>query len=200
MTTTRTTGDCLLADILANPADDDLRLIYADYLDDHGDSDRAVFIRTQIELARLEVDGMLECQKTGSRNPHGTWIPHCRCKVCRLVRLEYKVSCRHIFQEWMPVIPCTKGDWRRGFVSRIRCHYATWLGCGSKLVKQHSVEYVGLGGLDVSCTAVGVGVLFRYFNCNHSCFPFVPTQAFGTLEELQDYMSRLALEWARKQP
>jgi uncharacterized protein (TIGR02996 family) len=39
--------------ILADPEDDALRLIYADWLDEHGDPERAEFIRVQIELARL---------------------------------------------------------------------------------------------------------------------------------------------------
>src|SRR6266404_2275885 len=42
-----------LQDILEKPDDDLPRLIYADWLDEHGDPDRAEFIRTQIELARL---------------------------------------------------------------------------------------------------------------------------------------------------
>jgi uncharacterized protein (TIGR02996 family) len=42
--------------IRANPADDTARLVYADWLDDHGDADRAEFIRTQCELARGGLD------------------------------------------------------------------------------------------------------------------------------------------------
>ena len=46
-----TTEDALFRAILDNPDDDDVRLIYADWLDDQGDSARAEFIRVQIELA-----------------------------------------------------------------------------------------------------------------------------------------------------
>jgi uncharacterized protein (TIGR02996 family) len=42
-----------LRDILENPDDDAPRLIYADWLDEHGGCDRAEFIRVQIELARM---------------------------------------------------------------------------------------------------------------------------------------------------
>ena len=35
----------------ANPADDTTRLVYADWLDEHGDPLRAEFIRVQCELA-----------------------------------------------------------------------------------------------------------------------------------------------------
>jgi uncharacterized protein (TIGR02996 family) len=44
--------DAFLADILAHPDDDTPRLVYADWLAEHGDPDRAAFIRTQIEAHR----------------------------------------------------------------------------------------------------------------------------------------------------
>src|SRR5262245_37939918 len=42
--------DALLAAIRQAPEDDAPRLIYADWLDEHGDPDRAEFIRLQIEI------------------------------------------------------------------------------------------------------------------------------------------------------
>lgn len=50
--TTTDTGTDLLAAILAAPADDNVRLVYADYLQEQGASSRAEFIRVQVELAR----------------------------------------------------------------------------------------------------------------------------------------------------
>jgi uncharacterized protein (TIGR02996 family) len=44
----------LLAAIRAAPDDDAPRLVYADWLDEHGQPERAEFIRVQIELARNE--------------------------------------------------------------------------------------------------------------------------------------------------
>lgn len=44
--------DALLRGIIAQPDDDALRLILADYLQEQGDDDRADFIRDQVELAR----------------------------------------------------------------------------------------------------------------------------------------------------
>jgi uncharacterized protein (TIGR02996 family) len=43
-----------LAAIRAAPEDDAPRLVYADWLDEHGQSERAEFIRVQVELARRE--------------------------------------------------------------------------------------------------------------------------------------------------
>jgi uncharacterized protein (TIGR02996 family) len=49
-----TAGEALLREILARPEDDAPRLVYADWLDEHGEAARAEFIRVQCELARLE--------------------------------------------------------------------------------------------------------------------------------------------------
>jgi uncharacterized protein (TIGR02996 family) len=48
-----TPEDAFLRDIIEHPDDDAPRLVYADWLDEHGEGERAGFIRTQIELARL---------------------------------------------------------------------------------------------------------------------------------------------------
>lgn len=45
-----TVNDSFLEDIITNPEDNAPRLIYADWLEDHGDPDRAEFIRGQIAL------------------------------------------------------------------------------------------------------------------------------------------------------
>lgn len=47
-----TDADAFLAAIVAAPGEDLPRLVYADWLDEHGDPDRAEFIRLQIALAR----------------------------------------------------------------------------------------------------------------------------------------------------
>jgi uncharacterized protein (TIGR02996 family) len=45
--------EALLRAVLADPEDDAPRLVYADWLEEHGDPDRAEFIRVQCELARM---------------------------------------------------------------------------------------------------------------------------------------------------
>jgi uncharacterized protein (TIGR02996 family) len=42
--------------VIESPEDDGPRLVYADWLDEQGEHDRAEFIRLQIELARLTPD------------------------------------------------------------------------------------------------------------------------------------------------
>jgi uncharacterized protein (TIGR02996 family) len=48
-----TQDDAFLQAILESPDDDTPRLVYADYLDEHGETDRAEFIRVQVALASL---------------------------------------------------------------------------------------------------------------------------------------------------
>src|SRR5947209_2024989 len=46
-------ADTFLADIRDNPDDDAVRLVFADWLEDHGDPERAEFIRLQVRLAQM---------------------------------------------------------------------------------------------------------------------------------------------------
>ena len=48
--------EAFLRAILADPEDDTPRLVYADYLEEHGDPDRAEFIRVQCAMAKLDED------------------------------------------------------------------------------------------------------------------------------------------------
>lgn len=48
-----TERDMLLRAVLEDPGDDTVRLVYADWLEENGDSERAEFIRVQCELTRL---------------------------------------------------------------------------------------------------------------------------------------------------
>ena len=49
-----TDREALLEAVFAHPADDAPRLVYADWLDEHGEPAQAAFIRAQVELARHE--------------------------------------------------------------------------------------------------------------------------------------------------
>jgi len=48
-----THDEAFLEDIIAHPRDDAPRLIYADWLDDHGQGERAEFIRQSALLANI---------------------------------------------------------------------------------------------------------------------------------------------------
>jgi uncharacterized protein (TIGR02996 family) len=47
-------ADAFLAEIVGNPDDDNVRLVFADWLEDQGDTDRAAFVRAQVRLAHFD--------------------------------------------------------------------------------------------------------------------------------------------------
>jgi uncharacterized protein (TIGR02996 family) len=51
-----TEREALLEAVFARPGDDAPRLVYADFLDEHGEPAQAAFIRAQVELARHRPD------------------------------------------------------------------------------------------------------------------------------------------------
>jgi uncharacterized protein (TIGR02996 family) len=59
----------LLSAVEANPTDDLPRLVYADWLEEHGHPVRAEFVRLQCEIARLETDRRAEVRA----HHHGLW-------------------------------------------------------------------------------------------------------------------------------
>jgi uncharacterized protein (TIGR02996 family) len=96
------TAKAFLTDIIANPGDDTPRLVYADWLDDHGDADRSEFIRIQVELSRSETAAarraeLLERQKVLLDANERAW----RAELPRLSGVR-----------WL--------GWSRGFVGAVR--------------------------------------------------------------------------------
>src|SRR5262245_17450169 len=75
----------LLQAILDTPDDDGLRLVYADWLEEHGDASRAEFIRVQVERARLPA---ADPRQEGLKDRQGTlWADHGAAWYARLPRL-----------------------------------------------------------------------------------------------------------------
>src|SRR5262245_9446403 len=94
-----TLEDGFLRAIVADPGDDTPRLVYADWLDEHGQPDRAEFIRTQVELAR----GIAEAARRES-----------------LRRRERELLLAHE-REWLGPLRAVVGraTFVRGFVERV---------------------------------------------------------------------------------
>jgi uncharacterized protein (TIGR02996 family) len=118
-------ADGLLQDILANPDDDAPRLVYADWLDEHGDSDRAEFIRVQIEAARLGRD-----------------------KAFRpaLHKRGQKLLDRHR-AEWLREVPAPlrkEVEFKRGFVGWLHCSARDLLRGAERLFRHAPVQSVRL--------------------------------------------------------
>lgn len=79
-------GDDLYRAILDNPDDDAPRLVYADWLDEHGRPERADFIRVQCAMARLPAEtgrwkGLLDRAQRLEREWRGDWTRPAQARV-----------------------------------------------------------------------------------------------------------------------
>lgn len=118
----------LLADILENPHDDTPRLVYADWLEDHGKPAAGRFIARQIvgkEPAMVPL----------------SWIGDA-------ARGIFHVARKNTFRnEGRPGEATLRNggvriEWRRGFIRAVRCPLAAWEQHGPALVARHPVERV----------------------------------------------------------
>lgn len=146
---TSSTGALLLAAILADPADDTVRLVYADWLQEHGDDARAEFIRVQIAWARSRAE-LVSLRAAGENHiavQKETILLHARW---RALFASNDVN-QHV---WMGPVHdvCRAGtrwahylSWfRRGFVERVTCPAADWLACADAIRAAHPVTRVTL--------------------------------------------------------
>jgi uncharacterized protein (TIGR02996 family) len=207
-----------LVDIIEHP-DDTPRLIYADWLEEHGEVERAEFIRVQVELARMDEAGEGEIDPneghTCFENP---------CLVCANV-----ARYRHLRQREDALLNGTPGwfEWlgratlilgftqpynevftfRRGFITDVRCPLAAWLQHGPALAAAHPVEIVRLTDREPrqivdeyewclchpsSRTAQAPHRLPREFYGEGSFHPLFPTP-----EAAHAWASERAILWAR---
>ena len=92
-------GDALRRAILDQPDDYTLRLIYADWLDENGQPDRAAFVRAQVWAAQAEpyIPDARKHADTADRvrKPHkDAWVRHLGQRFVE-VRFERGVTRRH---------------------------------------------------------------------------------------------------------
>lgn len=115
----------LLAAILADPDDDAPRLIYADWLEERGDPDRAEFIRLQCHLAR---------------SPHGPTRGAAEARQQELLDRYGPAWARPLVglvREW---------SFERGFIESVGCDTATLLERGEELFRLSPIRSLRLYG------------------------------------------------------
>ena len=138
-----TDRDGFLAAIIAQPDDDVPRLVYADWLDEHGDPERAELIRVQCELERLPEP---EIKTMGVPRDDPRWhrdgfCPKCPCRYHALRRRERELlKAKHPIEtgwtnqvvwgrsvDHIATVPyCV--EFHRGFVEVITCSWEDWAG------------------------------------------------------------------------
>jgi uncharacterized protein (TIGR02996 family) len=169
--TTNSDAAAFLRAIIAAPADDLPRRIYADFLDERGDPDRAAYIRASCDLAAEYGDPPYRCGSNGQQVGHPTlYRPRCRCPVCSLLRRQYMASRRWIHVAWEreitapfwaeferaagawrfgcgqphPQPPRVTVSFRRGFVAEITCDWPTFQAHAAALRAATPLERVRL--------------------------------------------------------
>jgi uncharacterized protein (TIGR02996 family) len=142
--------------IRTDPDDDTVRLVYADWLDDRGEGDRAEFIRVQVKLAG-ECSGpdpyCLNCYGGGgvpdtrTRPPRKTWCTFCHQGLRgRSIALREAVTgailkgaleiSGHATSLWF--------DFARGFITRMTCRSLAWVDLAGWLMSRELVFDVEL--------------------------------------------------------
>jgi uncharacterized protein (TIGR02996 family) len=134
-----TDKEALLRSVLLDPAADNARLIYAEYIEEH-EPERAEFVRVQVELANLGCDA----------EPHHVTIhgEHCRPLGNNLTTCE--VLGKRAKSLWLMSLGWSfpfvgEYDWfSRGFVSEVRLPLAAFLAHAGALFAAHPVTAVRL--------------------------------------------------------
>ncbi len=142
------TEEALLKAILCDPEDDAPRLIYADWLDGEGHSDRAEFIRVQIGLEGIEEPAVHAAHSDPS------------CEGCRLIARE---------GELMPDYPLPTNfvqEYRRGFIHSVECTAEDWLAHGDEILLSQPVREVTLSTWPLASDIGGVPQWGAGFNEN----------------------------------
>jgi uncharacterized protein (TIGR02996 family) len=121
-----------LADILEHPDDDTPRLVYADWLDENGDPDRAEFIRVQCELARGGPDKgrlkqLAQREMTLLHENRQTWVKE--------------------VPAWARRYPDEVG-FRRGFIAHVICTALAFLQRGAGLFRRSPVQSIDFSAFD----------------------------------------------------
>ena len=147
----------LMAAIVADPDDDTVRLAAADFLEEHGDADRAAFIRIQVELARLEAAGKgqnldaidhLRAKERAFLGPLSVYRTLWAAEECpELVRVVSRGGGRDPLER-MTVEGAGRLTWQRGFIEGITCPAETWARHGMAVRKRLPVRSVILTGCD----------------------------------------------------
>lgn len=146
-----------VAAIVADPDDDTARLVAADFLEEHGDPDRAAFVRAQVQLARLEATGRgksLEADELRKKEraflgPLSMYPSFWAAEECpELVRVSFREGNGGSPLGDVQVTGVERLGWRRGFVESVTCPAAVWLRHGASVRTRQPVREVFLTGCD----------------------------------------------------
>jgi uncharacterized protein (TIGR02996 family) len=102
--------------VCRDPADDLLRTVYADWLDENGDPERAEFVRVQVEVPKHPGKCVYANPSWGPNNLHQRGA----CGWCDMRHRERELLERNR-TVWEYGFPWAEFGWSRGFVSEVTC-------------------------------------------------------------------------------
>lgn len=159
-------GAILLRNILEVPGDDAARLVYADWLQENGQPERAEFIRVQVELIKPDPCGMPQkCIHGPARRPFGPGqtkpscgLPECKQRDRMRNRHDYLTNqyvrdCKGFSREfivpllgakWLQLSAPWQWFWERGFIFSIELPCAAFLEHAEAIFRAHPVTSVRL--------------------------------------------------------
>ena len=116
--------DALLHAIGEHPEEDTPRLMYADWLEENGDPDRADFVRNQVELARVHVNDAAR-RPLVRKNVHSLmkFVPGWKAQLPRLPGIEW-------------------GDFNRGLIEEVQAE-------NEGPVVRHAAEVFAVPGIHI---------------------------------------------------
>jgi uncharacterized protein (TIGR02996 family) len=156
-----------LADIVAHPEEDAPRLIYADWLDEHGQPDRAEFIRLQCRLARPDVADVRYAAV--------------RARAGDLFRGAWDAEV--VSQHWPGSFAWPASVYRRGFVAEVTLPCSAWLRHGPALVRAAPLQVVRLSDREPGENGSATVFFWRRWTEPLPAFPSdVPDAIFRLLE------------------
>lgn len=153
-----TTETDLLASVIAAPFDDGPRLVMADWYEEHGASERAEFIRTQIQLSN---GPDLPCRECGIRGlPYSQFTRGCDGSLCQLKRREHESSKQFILQIWHAGSPelatyFRPEDWSRGFPHSISISFTNFFQHARAIAENYPITRVNIEHLLYQKTSDG---------------------------------------------
>lgn len=130
-------GEALLRAICETPDEDTPRLVYADWLQENGEPERASFVRKSIELASERPDPRNEDHWCMALMGNGLWLRS---------RDEWKERCGALPQTW---------GWHRGECCEVRGPLAWFLDHAEAIFRRHPVTTVRLTDRKPSYRTVG---------------------------------------------
>jgi uncharacterized protein (TIGR02996 family) len=133
-----------LQDIIEHPEEDAPRLIYADWLEDNGDPDRARFIRVSIRRGHDNAQG--EFQRVNERHsaPGKEWQAWGLPAGWRVTCYRRLHELRGDLLRWRPALAPGTALLVRGFVAEVTLPCDQWMRQGPALVRAAPLERVTL--------------------------------------------------------